>query len=153
MGEQDGVHTLLQAGAVTHQVEAPTGALALRADEWVGQPDRRHQVAARELGKYPGVDPVGLAGQRREPFHLLRVRDLDLPAGELEPSVHKARGGIDTARRLSGDARDTAVGLGTEGVGAAKRLANDTGDAAKSATDRLSGEIAKRIRRKSDPGS
>jgi len=61
--------------------------------------------------------------------------------------------GLDTARRLSGDARDTAVALGTEGLAAAKRLANDTGDAAKSATGRLSGEVAKRFRRKSDPGS
>lgn len=61
--------------------------------------------------------------------------------------------GIETARRRSGDARDTAVGLGTEGVGVAKRLANDTGDAARSAIDRLSGKVAKRIRRKSDPGS
>jgi hypothetical protein len=60
---------------------------------------------------------------------------------------------IDTVRRLSGDARDTAVELGTEGAGAAKRLVNDTHDAARSATGRLSGEIAKRIRRKSDPGS
>jgi hypothetical protein len=90
VGEQDCVHTLLQARAVTHQVQPPTRALALSAYEWVRQPDRRHQVAARELGKHPGVDPVGLAGKRRQPLHLLRISDLDLPAGQLEPIVHKA---------------------------------------------------------------
>jgi hypothetical protein len=31
-------------------------------------------------GQHPGVDAVGLAGERRQPLHLLRVRDLDLPA-------------------------------------------------------------------------
>jgi hypothetical protein len=33
-----------------------------------------------ELGKHPGVDPVGLAGRRCEALQLLRIRDLDLPA-------------------------------------------------------------------------
>jgi hypothetical protein len=61
--------------------------------------------------------------------------------------------GIDAARRLSGDARETAVGLGTEGVGAAKRLVNDTRDVAKSATERLSSKVVRRIRRKRDPAS
>jgi hypothetical protein len=46
---------------------------------------------AAELGQHPGVDPVGLAGQRRQPLDLLRVGDLDLPARELEPVVHEAR--------------------------------------------------------------
>jgi hypothetical protein len=41
------VLALVQARAVTHQVQAPTRALAISAYEWVGQPDRRHQVAAR----------------------------------------------------------------------------------------------------------
>ena len=54
-----------------------------------GQPDRRHQLAASELGQYPGVDPVGLAGQRCEAFHLLRIGDLDLPARQLESVVHE----------------------------------------------------------------
>ena len=73
-----------------HQVETPAGALALGAHARVGQPDRRHQITAGELGQHPGVDPVGLAGQRGQPLHLLRVRDLDLPACELEPVVHEA---------------------------------------------------------------
>jgi hypothetical protein len=55
-----------------------------------GQPDRRHQIAAAELGQHPGVDPIGLAGQRCETLHLLRVGDLDLPALKLEPVVHEA---------------------------------------------------------------
>src|SRR5436305_11880686 len=43
--EQDRVHALLQAGAVAHQVQTPTGTLALSAHQRVGQPDRRHQLA------------------------------------------------------------------------------------------------------------
>jgi hypothetical protein len=64
VGEQDGVHALLQARAVADEMEAPAGTLALGAHERVGQPDRRHQVPTRQLGQHPGVDPVGLAGQR-----------------------------------------------------------------------------------------
>jgi hypothetical protein len=64
--------------------------LPLCTHKRIGQPDRRHQVAARELGQHPGVDPVGLARQRRQSLRLLRVGDLDLPAGELEPVVHEA---------------------------------------------------------------
>src|SRR6266496_3882180 len=45
VGEQHGVHALLEARAVADQVETPTGALALRAHERVGEPDRRHQIA------------------------------------------------------------------------------------------------------------
>jgi hypothetical protein len=89
--------------------------------------------------------------QERTPLEARRWTDAAISAKDT--ALETGAEGIDTARRLSGDARDTAVGLGAEGVGAAKRLANDTGDAAKSATDRLSGEIAKRIRRKGDPGS
>jgi hypothetical protein len=59
------VHALLQAGAVTDEVQPPARPFALGAHLRVGQPDRRHQIAARELGQHPGVDPVGLAGQRR----------------------------------------------------------------------------------------
>jgi hypothetical protein len=90
VGEQDCVHTLLQARAVTHQVQPPPRTLSLRAHERVGQPDRRHQIATCQLGQHPGIDPVGLAGQRCEPLHLLRVCDLDLPARELELVVHEA---------------------------------------------------------------
>jgi hypothetical protein len=73
------------------EVQPPAGTLALGAHARVGQPDRWHQIAAGELGQHPGVDPVGLAGQRREALYLLRVGDLDLPARQLEPVVHESR--------------------------------------------------------------
>jgi hypothetical protein len=74
---------------VADEVEPPAGPFALGAHERVGQPDRRHEIAPGELGQHPGIDPVGLAGQRRQSLHLLRVGDLDLPAGQLEPVVHE----------------------------------------------------------------
>jgi hypothetical protein len=51
----------------------PTRHLALahgpaRTRTWIGQPDRGHQIARRQLGQHPGVDAVGLAGQRRQPL-------------------------------------------------------------------------------------
>jgi hypothetical protein len=75
---------------VTHQVQPKPGALPLRPDGRVRQPDRRHELAARQLGQHPGVNPVGLAGQRRQPLHLLRVGDLHLRAVQLELVVRKA---------------------------------------------------------------
>jgi hypothetical protein len=92
-------------------------------------------------------------GIERERTPLEARRWTDAAISAKDTALETGAEGIDTARRLGGDARATAVGLGTEGVGVAKRLANDTGDAARSATDRLSGKVAKRIRRKSDPGS
>ncbi len=89
--EQDRVDTLLQARAVTDEVQPPAGAFALGAYQRVGQPDRGHQLATRQLGQHPGVDPVGLAGKRREPLHLLRAGDLHLPAVKLEQIVHEPR--------------------------------------------------------------
>jgi hypothetical protein len=50
VAEQDRVHALLQAGAVAHQVQAPARTLALGAHLRVGQPDRRHQIAAAQFG-------------------------------------------------------------------------------------------------------
>jgi hypothetical protein len=90
MGEQDRMHALLQARAVTNEMEPEAGPFALGADLWVGQPDRRHEIAARQLCEQPGVDPVGLAGQRRQPFHLDRVGDCNVPTGLLELVVDKA---------------------------------------------------------------
>src|SRR6266496_5094932 len=88
--EQYGVHALLQARAVADEMQPPASAFALATHGRVWQPDRRHQLAAGELGQHPSVDAVGLAGERRQPFHLLRVRDLDLPTGELELVVDEA---------------------------------------------------------------
>jgi hypothetical protein len=83
------VHALLQAGAVADEVQPPAGTLTLGADSWVGQPDRRHEIAPREFGQHPGVDPVGLARERCEPLHFLRIGDLDLPTVQLELVVHE----------------------------------------------------------------
>jgi hypothetical protein len=91
--EQDRVDPLLEAGAVADEVEAEAGPLPLGAHLRVGQPDRRHQLPPGELGQHPGVDPVGLAGQRRQPLHLQRIGDLHLPAGQLQPVVDEAGAG------------------------------------------------------------
>jgi hypothetical protein len=85
---------------VADEVQAPARPFSLCAHVRVGQPDRRHELAARELGEHPGVDPIGLTGQRRQPLHLLRVGDLDLPAGALELVVHEARSVHRLDRRL-----------------------------------------------------
>ncbi len=74
--QQHRVHTLLQARAVADEMQSPTRPLALPADGRIGQPDRRHQLATNQLCQHPGIDPVGLTGKRRQPFHLLRVGDL-----------------------------------------------------------------------------
>ena len=76
MGEQDGVHALLQARAVTDEVQAPTCPLALGPHSRVGQPDRQHQIPARELGQHPGINPIGLTSLRgfKIPGSLPRVR-------------------------------------------------------------------------------
>ena len=89
--EQDRVHALLQARAMTDKMQTPARPLALSAHARVRQPDRRHEIAAGKLGQHPGVDPVGLAGERRQSLHLLRIGDLDLPARQLEPVVHETR--------------------------------------------------------------
>ena len=91
MGEQDRVHALLQARAVADKMQTPARPFPLGTHTGIREPDRGHQIAAGELGQHPGIDAVGLAGQRRQPLHLLRVGDLDLPAGKLEPIVHEAR--------------------------------------------------------------
>jgi hypothetical protein len=70
-------------------VESPACPFPLGAHARVGQPDRRHEIAACQLGEHPGVDAIGLARQRCESLYFLRVGDLDLPAVELEPIVHE----------------------------------------------------------------
>jgi hypothetical protein len=85
---------------VADEVQSPPRPLPLGAHSRVGQPDRRHELAAREFGQHPGVDAIGLARQRRQPLHLLRVGNLNLPAGALELVVHEAR----AVHRLNGGA-------------------------------------------------
>jgi hypothetical protein len=82
-GHQRGVNPVLQRRAVPHQVQPPAGPLPLAAHRRIGQPDRRHQIPPRQLGQHPGVDLVGLAGQRRESLDLDRVGDLHRPAAQL----------------------------------------------------------------------
>jgi hypothetical protein len=59
-------------------------------------------------GEHPGVDPVGLAGQRGQALDLLRVGDLDLPPGQLklvvdEPgAVHRFDRGHDRLAKPGG---------------------------------------------------
>jgi hypothetical protein len=66
--DQGRVDPVLQPGALADEVKREAGPFPLRADGRVGQPDRWHEVAAGELGQHPGVDAVGLAGQRRQPL-------------------------------------------------------------------------------------
>ena len=113
VGEQDGVDALFQAGAVADEMEPPARPLPLGPDHWVGQPDRRHEVTAAELGQHPGVDPVGPAGERRQPLHLLRISDLDPPAGQLEPVMDEAG----AVHRL--DRRPHLLSVTTEALGQA----------------------------------
>jgi hypothetical protein len=89
-GDQRRVDAVLQRGAMAHRVQPEPGQLALTADARVGQPDRRHQIAPRQLGQHPGVDAVGLASQRRQPLDPLRVGE-HVPAVLLERVVHQPR--------------------------------------------------------------
>src|SRR6266540_2821888 len=123
-GHQRRVHALLQPHPLADQVEAPAGALALGADLGVGEPDRRHQADSRELGQDPGVDLVGLAGQRGQALDLLGVGDVDLPAAALERVVDEAGTGHRLDRRadrlaIVGEALGEpakAVGVGRRGA-------------------------------------
>jgi hypothetical protein len=160
----DGHRTGLQAArqqwlnAISHTTEQ----LMARLDAAAGTANTKvlvHPTKSRavvESSNHVGAAVTDFQGRlgietERTPLEARRWTDAAIYAKDT--ALKAGEEAIDTARRLSGDARDTAVGLGTEGVGAAKRLVNDTRDAAKSPTDRLSGEITKRIRWKSDPGS
>jgi hypothetical protein len=159
----DGHRTALQAArhrrlnAISHTTEQLMARLATAA----GTANRKvlmHPTKSRavvESSNHVGAAVTDFQArlgieQERTPLEARRWTDAAISAKET--ALETGAEGIDTARRLSGDAKDSAVGLGTKSVGAAKRFANDTGNAARSATDRLSGGIAKR-RRKSDPGS
>ena len=87
--DQAGVHPVLERRALPDQMQTETGPLALAPHAGIGEPDRRHQFAAGQLGQHPGIDTVGLTGQGRQPLHPLRVRDLHLPARQLQLVVHE----------------------------------------------------------------
>jgi hypothetical protein len=75
---------------VPDEVKPEAGELALGSHGRGGKPDRRHEISPRELSENVGIDPVGLAGERREALPLLCVGDLDRPAVQLEGVVDKA---------------------------------------------------------------
>ena len=77
-------------GSIANQVQPEARPLALGANRWIGQPDRRHQLPPGQLGEHPGVDLVGLGGQGRQTPRLGRVGDLDVPAQALQGVVDKA---------------------------------------------------------------
>ena len=72
-GHQRRVNAVLQRRAMANEMQPKARELALATNAWVGQPDRRNQVAPAQLGQHARVDLVGLAGQRREPLDLLHV--------------------------------------------------------------------------------
>ena len=76
---------------MAHEMQAKPGELALPTYLRVRKPDRRHQIAERQLGEHARVDLVGLARQRREPLHPLRISDQHIPALRLERVMDEAR--------------------------------------------------------------
>jgi hypothetical protein len=100
---------------MANEVQAEACSLPLGSDLRVGQPDRRHQIASRELGQDPGIDAVGLARERRESLHLGGVRDLHLEAVQLELIVDEAG----TAHRL--DRRPQRLPMPTKADGQAAK--------------------------------
>jgi len=100
--DQDRVDPALERRLVLDQVQAKAGELALLSNPGVGQPDRRHQVPLAERRQDPGVDLVGLAGQRRQALDLLGVGDRDLPARLLERVVDEASAGHRLDHRAHG---------------------------------------------------
>jgi transposase len=91
-----------------------------------GKPERRHQLAAGELGQHPRVDPIHLAGQRRQPLHVLRVRDA--PTSTVEREL----------RRLGADHRYVPLLLTVPGISwvLAYSIAAELGDITRFPTPR-----------------
>jgi hypothetical protein len=73
------------------QVQPPPRTLTLLAELGRRQPDRRYQIAGRQLREHARVDPVGLARQRRQPLDPLRVGDQHLPPVADQLVVHEPR--------------------------------------------------------------
>jgi hypothetical protein len=90
-GDQRRVDAVLERRAMADEMQAEPRELAFAANRRVGQPDRRHQIAPGQLGQHARVDLVGLAGQRRQAFDLLRVGNQHLPAEFLQRVVHEPR--------------------------------------------------------------
>ncbi len=58
---------VLERRALVHEVQAVASPLALGPHLRIGKPDLRHEVTTGKLGQDPGVDPIGLAGERGKP--------------------------------------------------------------------------------------
>ena len=84
------MHAVLERRALVDEVKAKASPLALGPHLRIGQPDLRHEVTAGKLGQDPGVDPIGLAGERGKPLRPLCIRDPHVPAGELKLVVDEA---------------------------------------------------------------
>jgi hypothetical protein len=89
--DQRRVDAVLEDRAVLDQMQPPPRALTLLAELGRRQPDRRHQIAERQLRQHPRVDPVGLARQRRQALDPLRVGDQHLPPIPDQLIVQKPR--------------------------------------------------------------
>jgi hypothetical protein len=102
------VDPVLQRGPVVNEMEPEAGSLALGPDRRVRQPDLWHERKPRQLGQNPGVDPIGLGGQRGDALHLGCVGDRDIPAVSLERVMHEARPGhrLDRAVHLVAEVQD-----------------------------------------------
>jgi hypothetical protein len=91
--DQGRVDAVLERRAMLDQVQAKAGQLTSAADPGVGEPDRRHRIAVGEQRQHPGVDAVGLAGDRRQALDPLGVGDQNVPAVFLQGVVAKAGAG------------------------------------------------------------
>src|SRR5487761_1209936 len=71
-------------------METPTGPLPFATILRRREPDRRHQVAAAQLGQHPRIDLVRLAGERGEAFDPHRIGDIDAPSRHLQLVMNEA---------------------------------------------------------------
>ena len=88
-GDQRRMHAVLERRSVLDQMQSPPGALPLGPQLRGRKPNRRHQIAKRQLGEDPSIDLVGLARQRRQPLDPLRIGDQHLPPVPDQLVVHE----------------------------------------------------------------
>src|SRR5947199_9367948 len=77
------------------------------------RPGRRGaRSASHEISQHARVDPVGLAGERRDGFDLARISEADIPTdrGELIADPHGAAHHLDAAAHLAGAKRERKPG-------------------------------------------
>ena len=145
--DQAGVDPVLQLHPMMDQMQPEPGPFPLGSHRRVGQPDRRHQIPARQLGQHPGVDPVGLARQRGQTLHLLRRRRSRRPSRPA-PTCHARTG------RRSSTRSPPAPAPVRENRAASRRSSDPVGATASSATDAPSSSSTRtssRCRDRSNP--